>query len=230
MKKAGKTMIKKYWIVIVLVLSLFPWSAFAEDPKLSAVLEGIRKRYGLVPGLTLTYEREVITKSMAMLGDQVKAEVATGLIHYKSPHSLKFQQETPTKEILVTDGNVLWWYVQAKNQAHRYSSHQMSREVKLLGDIFQGLRGVEQSFVILQKGEDDKGAMILEVTPSPSWGEIDHIDLTITPGTFHIQKVEIYNLLGGLTRFKLGDSVKEERFKDDFFKFSPPAGTRVIEE
>ena len=223
-------MIKKYWIVIVLVLSLFPWSAFAEDPKLSAVLEGIRKRYGLVPGLTLTYEREVITKSMAMLGDQVKAEVATGLIHYKSPHSLKFQQETPTKEILVTDGNVLWWYVQAKNQAHRYSSHQMSREVKLLGDIFQGLRGVEQSFVILQKGEDEKGAMILEVTPSPSWGEIDHIDLTITPGTFHIQKVEIYNLLGGLTRFKLGDSVKEERFKEDFFKFSPPAGTRVIEE
>jgi len=223
-------MIKRYWIVIVLVLSLFPWNAFAEDPKLSAVLEGIRKRYGLVPGLTLTYEREVITKSMAMLGSQVKPEVATGVIYYKSPHSLKFQQETPTKEILVTDGNVLWWYIQAKNQAHRYSSHQLSQELKLLGDIFQGLRGVEQSFVILQKGEDEKGALILEVTPSPSWGDIDHIDLTITPGTFHIQKVEIYNLLGGLTRFKLGDSIKEERFKDDFFKFTPPEGTRVIEE
>ncbi|MCU0597415.1 MAG: outer membrane lipoprotein carrier protein LolA [Desulfobacterota bacterium] len=223
-------MIKKYWIVIVLVLSLFPWSALAEDPKLSAVLEGIRKRYGLVPGLALNYEREVITKSMAMLGTQVKPEVATGVIYYKSPHSLKFQQETPTKEILVTDGNVLWWYIQAKNQAHRYSSHQLSRELKLLGDIFQGLRGVEQSFVILQKGEDEKGALILEVTPSPSWGDIDHIDLTITPGSFHIQKVEIYNLLGGLTRFKLGDSVKEERFSADFFKFTPPPGTRVIEE
>jgi outer membrane lipoprotein carrier protein len=223
-------MIKRYGIVIVLVLSLFPWSALAEDPKLSAILEGIRKRYGLVPGLTLTYEREVITKSMAMLGSQVKPEVATGVIYYKSPHSLKFQQETPTKEILVTDGNVLWWYIQAKNQAHRYSSHQLSQELKLLGDIFQGLRGVEQSFVILQKGEDEKGALILEVTPSPSWGDIDHIDLTITPGTFHIQKVEIYNLLGGLTRFKLGDSIKEERFKDDFFKFTPPEGTRIIEE
>ena len=222
-------MIKRYWIVIVLVLSLSPWNAFAEDPKLSTILEGIRKRYGLVPGLTLTYEREVITKSMAMLGAQVKPEVATGVIYYKSPHSLKFQQETPTKEILVTDGNVLWWYIQAKNQAHRYSAHQLSQELKLLGDIFQGLRGVEQSFVILQKGEDEKGALILEVTPNPSWGDIDHIDLTVTPGSFHIQKVEIYNLLGGLTRFKLGDSVKEERFKDDFFKFTPPPGTRVIE-
>ena len=223
-------MIKRYWIVIMLVLSLFPWSALAENPKLSAILEGIRKRYGLVPGLTLTYEREVITKSMAMLGSQVKPEVATGVIYYKSPHSLKFQQETPTKEILVTDGNVLWWYIRAKNQAHRYSSHQLSQELKLLGDIFQGLRGVEQSFVILQKGEDEKGALILEVTPSPSWGDIDHIDLTITPTNFHIQKVEIYNLLGGLTRFKLGDSIKEERFKDAFFKFTPPEGTRVIEE
>ena len=223
-------MIKRYLMAGFLLLSLFPWSALAEDPKLSAILEGIRKRYGLVPGLTLTYEREVITKSMAMLGSQVKPEVATGVIYYKSPHSLKFQQETPTKEILVTDGNVLWWYIQAKNQAHRYSSHQLSQELKLLGDIFQGLRGVEQSFVILQKGEDEKGALILEVTPSPSWGDIDHIDLTITPGTFHIQKVEIYNLLGGLTRFKLGDSIKEERFKDDFFKFTPPEGTRIIEE
>ena len=223
-------MVKKYWTVIVLLLSLFPWNVLAADPALSTILEGIRKRYGLVPGLTLTYEREVITKSMAMLGDQVKAEVATGLIHYKSPHFLKFQQETPTKEILVTDGNVLWWYIQAKNQAHRYSSHQLSQEVKLLGDIFQGLRGVEQSFVILQKGEDDKGTLLLEVTPNPSWGDIDHIDLTVTPGSFHIQKVEIYNLLGGLTRFKLGDSIKEERFSDDFFKFTPPAGARIIEE
>ena len=221
---------KKYLMAGVLLLCLLPWNALAEDPALSTTLEGIRKRYGLVAGLTLTYEREVVTKSMAMLGGQVKAEVATGLIRYKSPHFLKFQQETPTKEILVTDGNVLWWYIQAKNQAHRYSSHQLSQELKLLGDIFQGLRGVEQSFVILQKGEDDKGAMILEVTPSPSWGDIDHIDLTITPGSFHIQKVEIYNLLGGLTRFRLGDSIKEERFKDDFFKFTPPEGTRVIEE
>jgi outer membrane lipoprotein carrier protein len=223
-------MVKRYFIAAVLFLTLLPWSALAADPALSAILEGIRKRYGSAPGLTLNYEREVITKSMAMLGDQVKAETATGLIHYKSPHLLKFQQETPTKEILVTDGNALWWYIQAKNQAHRYSSHQLSQEVKLLGDIFQGLRGVEQSFVILQKGEDDKGALILEVTPSPSWGDIDHIDLTLTPGSFHIQKVEIYNLLGGLTRFKLGDSIKEEKFKDDFFKFTPPAGARVIEE
>ena len=223
-------MIKRYLMAGFLLLCLFPWGALAEDAKLSTIFEGIRKRYGLVSGLTLTYEREVITKSMAMLGSQVKPEVATGVIYYKAPHSLKFQQETPTKEILVTDGNVLWWYVQAKNQAHRYSSHQLSRELKLLGDIFQGLRGVEQSFVILQKGEDEKGALILEVTPSPSWGDIDHIDLTVTPGSFHIQKVEIYNLLGGLTRFKLGDSVKEEKFKDDFFTFTPPPGTRIIEE
>jgi outer membrane lipoprotein-sorting protein len=223
-------MVKKYLIAVILLLSLLPWNALGADPPLSTILEGIRKRYGLVPGLTLTYEREAITKSMAMLGGQVKPEVATGLIYYKPPHFLKFQQETPTKEVLVTDGNVLWWYIQAKNQAHRYSSHQISEEVKLLGDIFQGLRGVEQSFVILQKGEDDKGALILEVTPSPSWGEIDHIDLTLTPGSFHIQKVEIYNLLGGLTRFKLGDSIKEERFKDDFFTFTPPPGARIIDE
>ncbi|MBP1741134.1 MAG: hypothetical protein H6Q48_3427, partial [Deltaproteobacteria bacterium] len=62
-------MVKKYWIVLLAVLSLLPWKALAADPALSTILDGIRKRYGLVSGLTLTYEREVITKSMAMLGD-----------------------------------------------------------------------------------------------------------------------------------------------------------------
>jgi outer membrane lipoprotein carrier protein len=223
-------MTRKYLRVGFLLLCLFPWKALATDPALSTILEGIRKHYGLVPGLALTYEREVITKSMAMLGAQAKPEVATGVIYYKEPHSLKFQQETPTKEILVTDGNVLWWYIEAKNQVHRYSSHQISKEVKLIGDIFQGLRGVEQSFVVLQKGEDDKGNLILELTPNPSWGDIDHIDLTVTPGSYLIQMVDIYNLLGGLTRFKLGNSIKEERFSDDFFKFTPPPGARIIEE
>jgi outer membrane lipoprotein-sorting protein len=223
-------MVRKYWIVLLLVLSLLPWRALAADPALSTILEGIRKRYGLVPGLSLTYEREVITKSMAMLGEQAKAEVATGVICYKAPHFLKFQQETPTKEILVTDGKVLWWYIQAKNQVHRYSSHQISQEVKLIGDIFLGLRGVEQSFVVLQKGEDEKGNLILELTPNPSWGDIDHIDLTVTPGSYLIHKVEIYNVLGSVTKFKLGDSIKEEHFSDDFFKFTPPPGARIIEE
>jgi hypothetical protein len=36
--------------------------------QLTKILEGIRKNYGTPSGLTLRYEREIITKSMAMMG------------------------------------------------------------------------------------------------------------------------------------------------------------------
>jgi hypothetical protein len=42
--------------------------------------------------------------------------------------------------------------------------------------------------------------------------------------------VEIYNILGGLTRFRLGDKIKEEAFKEDFFRFKIPEGAKIVEE
>ena len=81
----------------------------------------------------------------------------------------------------------------------------------------------------MKEGEG-KGVLNLELVPRPSWPDIDHIDLYVTPGDYRIEKVEIYNILGGLTRFILGDKIKQENFKGDFFRLKIPEGAKVVED
>ena len=222
-------MIRYFWTCLIALAFIHSAPCSAQD-QLTKILDGIRKNYGSLPGLTVSYEREIVTKSMAMLGDAVKSDVATGQIHFMPPYFLKVQQETPSREILTTDGKTLWWYIPQKNQVHRYPTERLGPELRLLSDIFRGLKGVEEGFVVSLKEEEAAPSLKLELTPNPPWPDVTHIDLYVKPSDDRIEKVEIYNILGGLTRFRLGDKIKEESFKEDFFRFKIPEGAKVIED
>jgi len=227
--KEYKPMLLKLIPMLFFVALFMPLSQGLGEPQLSQVLGGIKKRYGQLAGLSVPYEREVLTKSMAMLGDQMKTSVASGKFFFKPPHFLKVEQDTPSKEDLITDGELLWWFIPEKKQAHRIPSSKLARELRLMADIFQGLRGVEESFVVVLVGEDGKG-ITLELTPNPPWPDVHHINLLIDPNDYLIGKVEVYNIVGGLTRFALGKVTEQKKFKQDFFTFVPPDGVRVVEE
>ncbi|MBU2498639.1 MAG: outer membrane lipoprotein carrier protein LolA [Proteobacteria bacterium] len=216
-------------IGLSLIFLCAPASPLSAD-QLSTILEGVRKRYGHLPGLTVPYEREIMTRSMALLGEPAASDRAFGEIHFRPPHFLRVDQERPTREALISDGRTLWWYVPEKKQVYQYPSSKLGKELKVLGDILQGLRGVEESFVVMLTGRDDAGGLQLEMTPNPPWPDIDHINLSVTEKDYRIQTVEIYNLLGGLTRFKLGNTAVRERFEGGFFTFVPPDGVQLIKE
>ncbi|MEE9612596.1 MAG: outer membrane lipoprotein carrier protein LolA [Desulfatiglandales bacterium] len=218
--------------VLMTLLSLFLWQpqpVLAND-QISEILQGVRKNYGHLPGLTVTYKREILTKSMAMLGETTKADLATGRFYFKPPYFLKVQQETPKVETVISDGETLWWYVPHKKQVFRYPSNKLGKELRLLSDIFHGLRKVEESFDVTLTSDDPKKGYHLKLTPNPPWQEVQYINLLVVRGSYAIRMVENYNYLGGVTRFILGDISVQEKFEEDFFRFVPPEGVKVIEE
>lgn len=211
---------------LVLILSQGPTSASEE---LSGILEGIRDKYHHLPGFTVTYTREVITRTMSMLGHQVKGDLATGLIYFAPPHFLRLEQETPEPESLIANGDSIWWYVPKQKRAYRYSSQKSGKEFKLLSDVFQGLGKVGESFHILMVGHNKHNECQIELRPDPPWQDIDRIVLTVTSG-YDIRIVDIHNQLGSLTRLELGSLTVRERFDKDFFQFIVPEGVQVVEE
>ncbi|UCB49321.1 MAG: outer membrane lipoprotein carrier protein LolA [Deltaproteobacteria bacterium] len=214
----------------LLALILAPASLATADMRLSEILAGVQKRYADLPGLSIPYKREIITRSMALLGGSMDADTASGQIHFRPPKFLKVQQDTPKPETIISDGNTLWWYVPHKSQVYRYPSHQLGKEIQLLNDIFQGLRAVEESFDVMLMEMDEKGGYPLKLIPNPPWAEIHHIMLSVSQENFTVREVEIHNQIGGITRFILGDLSVKENFPEDFFKFMPPEGVKVIEQ
>ncbi|UCF85544.1 MAG: outer membrane lipoprotein carrier protein LolA [Desulfobacteraceae bacterium] len=219
---------RSFVILILLLLLLQNGTAFG-NAHLTNILEGIREKYGNLPGLSISYAREVTTQSMSMLGDQVTGDLATGQMFFKPPYFLRLEQKTPSIETLIANEDTLWWYIPDKKRAHKYSSQEFGKELRLLSDIFRGLTQVTKNFQIVMNDQTEQGNYQIELIPDPPWQEIDRIVLTVTTA-YDIQIVNIHNRLGTTTRFTLEGLTVKKTFEKGFFKFVVPVGVQLLEE
>ena len=220
-------MLRAFIVALSLVL-LFQGTAQGED-RADSLLESIQKKHQDLPGLSVTYCREVITRSMTMLGNRIKGDPATGRIYFKPPHFLRLQQETPEQETIITNGEMIWWYIPDKKRAYKYPSRKFGKELKLLSDIFGGLTNVEENFQVVTAGKNELGESQIELFPDPPWQEVERMVITVN-GSFDIRGVDIHNHIGSITRFRLGDPVVRKDFREGFFRFSLPEGVLLVEE
>ena len=223
----------RYRLIIafsLLLLGLIPLREALPDDKLSTAIGGIRGRYGNAKGLTAEYSREAISKTMAMLDVAERHDLAKGRLYFSPPHFLRLEQAFPQEELLLTDGQTLWWYLPLKKEVYKYPTEKFGRELRLLSDIFKGLKDTEDSFHIALKPTPETNTYHLTLKPEPPWQEIDHLEVIILKGDFAIKQMDIYNTIGGLTRFLFTDWEEKDRFSPGFFSFSPPPGIKVIEE
>ncbi|MBW1733759.1 MAG: outer membrane lipoprotein carrier protein LolA [Deltaproteobacteria bacterium] len=218
-------MIRLMLFLLAMLLLFSPAAGANED--LGSILEGIRNRYGPLSGLSVPYTREVITRSMSMLGEQARGDMASGTIYFRHPSSLRLEQKKPKVEIIIANKDTLWWYIPEKKRAYRYEAREFGRELRLLSNIFRGLSRVEESFQVLLQGRNKSGKYEMELIPDPPWQEINRITLTVTEG-HEIRTVRIHNQMGSITLFRLGPFTEKKEFEKGFFRFTPPEGVRLI--
>ena len=221
-------MLRRSAVFYLLVLLLQGNPAFGND-ELTNILNGIQNKYGTLPGLAIDYTREVITRSMSILGNKVKGDLAEGRIFFTPPYCLRLEQKTPNPETLLADGETLWWYIPEEKRVYKYPFDEFGKELRLLSDIFRGLSEVEKNFQVTMLDRTEQEAYQIELSPDPPWQEINRIVLTVT-GDFTIRVVSIHNQLGGITRFTLHGLVSKAEFPKDFFQFVLPEGVTLVEE
>ncbi len=225
---------KRYLLILSLLpcvlLPCFNAGTACGNELLTEALNGILKRYGDLPGLSVPYHREIVTRSMALLDDEMKADIASGTFIFKAPCYLKVVQDLPEKEIVTTDGKTIWWYIPEKKVVYRYPAGELGKDFLLFSDIFNGLSQVTDGFDVTVESPSDKREYNLKLTPKDKQEEINHISLTVNSDDFDILVVEVYNLLGTITRFELGDFSAEEDIGKGFFELQIPDGVELIEE
>ncbi|RLB15543.1 MAG: hypothetical protein DRG35_03950 [Deltaproteobacteria bacterium] len=224
---------KSYRIVFTFFLFLFgsiPLATALPDDQLSEIIRGMGDKYGNAIGWKADYTREAISKTMAMLETAERHDLAKGSLYFKPQHFLRLEQASPQEELLLTDGQTLWWYIPLKKQAYKYSAREFGKELGLLSDIFQGLKEVKSNFQITLKTAPETTAYHLVLRPEPPWQEVDHLELIMLKRDFSIKRIDIYNNIGGLTRFLFNRWEEKGPFKKGFFSFSPPSDVKIIDK
>lgn len=218
----------RFFVTLLMTLGLLEGTAMA-GPSLTSVLAGIQKVYGPLPGLSVSYEREVITRSMSLLGGQAGGDKAGGTIYFKHPHFLRMEQERPKPETIVANQDTLWWYIPDQKSVYQYSAKDFGKEIRLLSDIFRGLARVEDSFQAVLQGQSPSGGYDIDLIPDPPWQEIGLITVSVSP-EYHVRGIKIYNTMGTVTHFRLGTLTAKKDFDEGFFRFAAPEGVKVVVE
>lgn len=218
----------KVFFFLILTLFFLFGKAMAEDHT-AKVIKGIKDRYGNKKGLTAVYSREAISKTMAILETSERHDIARGKLFFKPPNSLRLGQTSPHKELLLSNGLKIWWYLPRKKEVYIYAAEEFSRELNVLSDILKGLKDSKNHFRISLKSADhNTDCYNLFLKPEPLWQDIDHFELFVMKTDFTIKEVDIYNSIGGLTRFLFTDWKEKDQFETGFFSFSIPHDTKVI--
>lgn len=220
-------MIKR--LILFVLLSVLLQGVSLAGESLTTILEGIQKTYGPLPGLSVPYTREVVTRTMSMLGGQASGDTASGKIYFRHPHFLRLEQERPKPETIIANKDTLWWFIPEKKCAYRYPANDFGKELSLLSDIFRGLAHVEDTFQVVLNGQSPSGEYEIDLIPDPPWQEIERIGVTATR-QYEIRSIQIHNALGTTTRFTLGAWSEETNFKEGFFQFIAPEGVELIVE
>ncbi len=219
-----------YRLFCALLISFFLLSGTTwAGPDLETVLQGIKKNYGDLPGLSLTYKREVISKTMAMLGDHIKGDLAEGSMFFKPPHFLRLEQKSPRAETIVYDEETLWWHIADQNRVYKCSTKEFGREMSLLSELFQGLVRVKDRFKATPLNTGNPQSHQIELMPVTPWQNMDYIVLTVNHD-YQIKELAIHYLMGSVTIFTLTDIREMKDFKPHFFRFEIPKDAFLIEE
>jgi outer membrane lipoprotein-sorting protein len=224
----GVRVVLSVFIIPVFLMTTF--NILSADEGIDKVLKGVIERYKGLPGLSVNYQREIVTKSMAMLGDDVKSDIARGVFLFMPPHYLKVQQDSPTREFIFADNESMYWYIPEDKVAYQYPVNKLGKELGILSDLFMGMINIEKDFEVILEASENKDSYSLKLIPRETWEELDYVRIAVDRDKYYILTVEIVNFIGSITRFKLDEFKERDDLTGDFFRFSVPQGVEVIKE
>jgi len=152
-------------------------------------------------------------------------ESASGTFAFARPGRFRWSYEKPHKQLLVGDGTRLWIHDPDLNQVtvKRIDEALSSTPAALLA----GQDDITRLFTLRDAGAAD-GLAWVEATPKAPDTGFERVRLGLRGRT--LAAMELFDQLGGRTKFAFSDLKANAAISADAFKFTAPAGADVIEE
>ena len=189
--------------------------------KLNKILNSLEKRYA-GPGFAADFHQESTLKELEI------TDTAAGKIFVKRPGKMRWEYDTPEKQIIITDSKKLWIFRPEDNQVMVGEAPAFFGEGKG-ASFLSDMKSIRKSFLILPEIIDVAQQYVLKLEPIQKKVDISKIYLTVSKKTFEIEKIVTFNSYGDRTRIRLSQFDFRRVMDDSMFQFTIPRGVEVLQ-
>ena len=205
-----------------------PASASAQPKsarlELSAVIARVQSRYDQAKDFqarfTQKYSRQVVGRET----------VFAGQVHFKKPGRMRWDYDKPEARMFLSNGQLLWLYEPEEKQAFKQDlkSSQLPAALAFLmgkGKIADEFEVAWSSDARFGRPDDYR----LSLRPKQPQSTYKSIIFVVDPGDFSVRESVLTDQQGNANHFVFSDLTINAKVSDEVFRWSPPAGVRVVD-
>jgi outer membrane lipoprotein carrier protein len=224
---------KRFSFLFIMLLFFAGQVAFASDLSsktasnpdasrlsLDEVIQKVEKHYS-VSGFTADFSQSSSIKAMEI------TDSASGKAFFKRSGKMRWEYETPDRQVIITDAKTLWVFRPEDNQVMIGKAPSFFKGGKGFS-FLSDMKVIRQKFDIVLEKETEKGFFVLKLLPREKTYDIVEIFLWISRNTFDVVKILTYNSYGDETRIVFNNIQLKEKLDDSLFTFKVPEGTEVL--
>ena len=201
-----------------------------DKPDLRSVLEHMQRRYDQAKDLrarfSQNYTRGVVGRST----------LSTGTLTFKKPGRMRWDYDKPEQRMFLSTGQVLWLYEPEEKQAFKQDLKASQLPAALAFLMGKGKITDEFEVAFAKEPKDAKtklpgrpGDLRLALTPKQPQSAYKSILFVVAPKEFLVRESVLVDAQGNTNHFTFDGLEVNTKVADSLFKWTPPAGVRVVD-
>jgi outer membrane lipoprotein carrier protein len=191
---------------------------------LKTVVDRMQNRYDHAKDFRARFSQSY---SRAAIG---RSTVSTGTVAFKKPGRMRWDYEQPEPRMFVSNGQVLWLYEPSEKQAFKQDLKNSQLPAALAFLMGKGKISDEFDVAFAKDAKDGRpGDYRLSLTPKQPQSAYKSILFVVDPKEFLVRETVLVDSQGNTNHFIFDDLQVDAKIPDAQFKWSPPAGVRVVD-
>ena len=209
----------------LLILSQFAHSE--QSTQVDFIVDKLQNKYEGINNFHADFVQEAEVKALN------KTQKAFGEVWFKKPGKMRWNYYSPTKDTIVSDGSILWYYIEADNQVLKSNLKDLNNGDTSSTTLLSGLGKIKELFkvkLINDPAFQSKTGYLLELIPiDVDEDEIKNkIIIHVNKSDSLVSTIFLFDPFGNQTKISLLKTQINKKISDKKFTFKPPKGAEVV--
>jgi outer membrane lipoprotein carrier protein len=203
-----------------------PPSAQAKPARLElpAVVARVQSRYDQAKDFQARFTQKY---SRSVVG---RVSVSAGQVHFKKPGRMRWDYDKPEARMFLSNGQLLWLYEPEEKQAFKQDLKTSQLPAALA--FLMGKGRIADEFEVAWSSDTRFGSTDdyrLSLRPKQPQSTYKSIVFVVDASDFSVRESVLVDQQGNANHFVFSELKINAKVSDEVFRWSPPAGVRVID-